>query len=263
MSEPVKLAVAQQKGGTGKTTVAINLAGALNDRGHDTLLVDLDPQGNATECLGFRKTYDAEPPTLFDALTDPEQRNIISDLVVEHEEMDLLPSSIDMTAVEPELTLARRSGEQLGPLLERIEEKYDYILVDCPPYLGNLMDNALLATENMVIPALAEETSKRGFELLFDHVDALGMEYELSIDDHAVVTNRIDVRKTQANEMVEWIRSAFDDTPVFEVRERAAIQRALSNHGSIFRKEPDCDQREVFEEMADTLDNEFLPEVTA
>jgi ATPases involved in chromosome partitioning len=263
MSEPAKLAVAQQKGGTGKTTIAINLAGALSDRGHDVLLVDLDPQGNATECLGFRDTYDAEPPTLFDALTDPKQRDMVDELVVEHEEMDLLPSSIDMTAVEPELTLARRSGEQLEPLLDRIQGTYDYILVDCPPYLGNLMDNALLATENIIIPALAEGTSKRGFELLFDHVDALGMEYEISIDEQAVVTNRIDIRKTQANEMIEWIESAFGDTPVFEVRERAAIQRALSNHGSIFTKEPSCDQRGVFEDMADTLDNEFLPEVTA
>lgn len=264
MDQPAKLAVTNQKGGVGKTAVAINLAGALNARGRDVLFVDLDPQGNATENLGFRELYDTEPPTLFNVLADAEQRSEIQDLVESHEEMDLIPSSIDMTAVEPELTLSRRSGEQLALALDHVEDGYDYVIIDCPPFLGNLMDNALYASRNILIPALAEDTSKRAFELLFDHVDALATDYEISIVERGVVINRIDVRKTQANEMIDWIESAFSDTPVWQVRERAAIQRALANGASIFVEEPDCDQRTVFEEMAANLDRQFeLGEVTA
>lgn len=257
MAETAQLAVTNQKGGVGKTAVAINVAGALNQRGRDVLFVDLDPQGNATENLGMREEYDAEPPTLFDILTESDRRDGIADIVRTHEEMDVVPSSIDMTAVEPELTLARRSGEQLALALDHVDDDYEYVIIDCPPFLGNLMDNALFAAQNILIPALAEDTSKRAFELLFDHVDALATDYEIAVLERGVVINRIDVRKTQANEMIEWINDAFDDTPVWEVRERAAIQRALANGASIFVQEPECDQLDVFEAMADSLDQQF------
>lgn len=257
MSEPAKMAVSNQKGGVGKTAVAINVAGALNQRGHDVLFVDLDPQGNATENLGMRSVYDKEPPSLFDVLSDPEKRDYITDLVLEHEEMYLLPSNIDMTAIEPELTLSRRSGQQLSLALEHVEDSYDYIIIDCPPFLGNLMDNALFAAQNTLIPALAETTSKRAFELLFDHISAIEKDYGIQIQERGVVANRIDVRKTQAQDMIEWIEDAFDDTPVWKVRERAAMQRALTNGGSLFTEEPDCDQIPVFEEIAANLDTQF------
>lgn len=257
MSEPAKLAVSNQKGGVGKTAVAINVAGALNQRGNDVLFVDLDPQGNATENLGMRSVYDKDPPSLFDVLSDPNKRDAVGDLILEHEEVDLLPSNIDMTAVEPELTLSRRSGQQLALALEHVEDAYDYVVIDCPPFLGNLMDNALYAAQNTLIPALAETTSKRAFELLFDHIGALEKDYDINIGEVGVVVNRIDVRKTQATDMLEWIENAFDDTPVWQVRERAAIQRSLANGGSIFVEEPECDQIPVFERIGKRLDRQF------
>lgn len=113
--------------------------------------------------------YDEEPLSLFDCLTDTEQREAIHDIFREHGEMDVVPSNIDMTAAEPELTLSRLSGEQLNLLLNEIEDEFVFIIVDCPSNLGNLMDNALFATRNVPIPALAEFKSKRAFELLFDH----------------------------------------------------------------------------------------------
>src|SRR6056297_3277179 len=101
-SDAARICVTNAKGGTGKTTVAINVAGALNERGRDVLFVDLDPQGNATEGLGMLDAYDAEPPTLFDALTDHERQHIVDDLVVEHSEMDVLPANIDLLQAEHE-----------------------------------------------------------------------------------------------------------------------------------------------------------------
>lgn len=250
MSKPYKLAVSNQKGGVGKTTVAINVAGALADRGNDVLFVDLDPQGNATENLGMMERYDDPEPNLFTCLTDPTERERVDEIVVEHDELNLIPSNIDMTAAEPELTLSRRSGEQLNLLLEQLDSDYDVVIVDCPPFLGNLMDNALFATQNVLIPALAESTSKRAFELLFDHVDALEYDYEIDIVDIGVVINRIDVRKKQATEMIEWIEAAFEDKPTWQIRERAAIQKALDSGHSLAKFDPECDMVEVFNEIA-------------
>jgi chromosome partitioning protein len=258
MPEPVKIAVSNQKGGVGKTAIAINVAGALHQQGHTVLFVDLDPQGNATENLGMRTVYDKDPPSLFDVLSDPQQRDRVNTLIRGHWEMDVLPSNIDMTAVEPELTLSRRSGQQLSLVLDHVENDYDFIIIDCPPFLGNLMDNALYAAQNILVPALAETTSKRAFELLFDHISALEKDYDIQIQECGIVINRIDVRKTQAQDMVEWIENAFDDTPVWKVRERAAIQRALANGGSLFIEEGDCDQLPVFEQVATHLATQFV-----
>ena len=266
MAETAKIAVTNQKGGVGKSTVAINVAGALNERGRDVLLVDIDPQGNATEDLGMPEAYDDEPPSLFDCLTDPEQRDRVTEIVREHEEMDVIPSNIDMTAAEPELTLSRRGGEQLDLLLQHVEQDYDYVIVDSPPNLGNLTDNALYATQNILIPALAESTSKRAFELLFDHVSALELDYEITIDEVGVVTNRIDVRKNQAQHMVDWIQEAFDDVPVWEVRERADVQYALEDGVSLLEYNDENDMCEVFLDIAEGLDRQFgfaEPEVKA
>jgi chromosome partitioning protein len=256
MAGPATLAVTNQKGGVGKTTVAINVAGALNQRGRDVLFVDLDPQGAATEGLGFVDAYDADPPSLFDVLTDPNQRDGLADLIVEHDEMDVVPSNIDMTAAEPELTLSRRGGEQLALALKSVIDPYDYVIVDCPPYLGYLTDNGLYATQNVLIPALAESTSKRALELLFDHIEALETDYEISIVERGVVGNRVE-ETNEAEEMMGWFRDAFPDIPVWEVRKRVALQRAFSAGGSIFEYDPELDMAEVFLEVAASLDEQF------
>jgi len=161
-----------------------------------------------------------------------------------------------MTAAEPELTLSRRGGEQLALALDGVADAYDYVLIDCPPYLGYLTDNALYAAQNLLIPALAESTSKRALELLFDHVEALEADYEISIVERGLVANRVE-ETNEAEEMMAWFRDAFDDIPVWEVRKRVALQRAFSAGGSIFEQDPDLDIADVFRDVAETLDEQF------
>ena len=256
VKHPATIAVSNQKGGVGKTTIAVNLAGALNQRGRDVLLVDLDPQGNATEGLGFGDAYDQEPPSIYEVLTDPEQRGEIKHLVREHAEMDVVPSNVDHHHTEREMTHVRRPTEQLALALEGVGQNYDYVLIDCPPSLGHLTDNALYAARNLVIPALAEGTSKRAVELLFDHVTSLERDFEISIQERAVIANRVE-QTNEASEMMEWFSRAFDDTPRFEVRKRVALQRAHSAGSSLFQYDPEVDMCDVFLDVAATLDEQF------
>lgn len=256
MDYPVILAVSNQKGGVGKTTVAVNVAGALNQRGRNVLLVDLDPQGNATEGLGFADAYDAQPPSLFDVLTDTEQRGAITEIIQEHAEMDVVPSNVDHHHTEREMTHVRRPTEQLSLALHELEEQYDYVLIDCPPSLGHLTDNALFAARNLLIPALAEGTSKRAVELLFDHVTTIERDFDILIRECALVANRVE-ETNEAADMLEWFDRAFDDTPRFEVRKRVALQRAHSAGVSLFEYDSTVDMCDMFLAVARALDEQF------
>jgi chromosome partitioning protein len=277
--------VTNAKGGTGKTTVAINVAGALNDRGHDVLFVDLDPQGNATEGLGLVEAYDAEPPTLFDALTG--RPEVLGELIVEHEEMDVVPASIDMLQAEHELTIAdliarsRAQGLDIDPealaqfainitpetvqsdhaldTLSRALETvsgYDYVIIDSPPFYGKLTDTGVFAAENILIPALAEATSERAIELLMDQMAAMEHQTGIRVETLGVVANRVE-NTSEADMMLEWFNAAFPDSPIWEIRKRVALQRAYSEGSSIFATVESCDMADVFGDIAATLDKQF------
>jgi len=295
-SGPSRICVTNAKGGTGKTTVAINVAGALNERGRDVLFVDLDPQGNATEGLGLVEEYDSGPPTLFDALTDHQRRDVVNDLVVDHPEMDVLPSSIDLLQAEHELTIAdliariksdpdRTDGiDALGELainvepdhvtgthalgaleatLDSLDRTYDYVIVDSPPFYGKLTDTGIFAARNVIVPALTEATSERAIELLIDQMAALEGQAGITINTVGVVANRIE-NTGEDRTMLQWLNEVFADFPVWEVRKRVALQRAFSAGTSIFDYEEAVDMESVFLEIATELDRQFgYAEVTA
>ncbi|SDR38223.1 chromosome partitioning protein [Natronobacterium texcoconense] len=258
MAEPARLCVTNQKGGVGKTTVAINLAGAFNDRGKDVLFVDIDPQGNATEGLGLLEAYDAEPPTLLDALVDPENVSK-EEIVYEHPEMDVVASNVDLNAASSTLPSEENAEMRLDRLLTQLEDEYDVVVVDCPPHLGVITDNGLCAAGNLVIPALAEPTSKRSLELLFDYMGALEMDHDVTIEPRALVANRIE-NTNAAAEMLAWFDDALPETPIYRVRKRVAFQRAFTDGHSVFEAEEEIDMSEVFASMAAKLDEQLLTE---
>lgn len=249
-----KIAVTNQKGGVGKTTLTINIAGALSKQGKEVLVVDLDPQGHATEGLGLQEKYEKQPPSLYDVLIDLDKKVLINDLIVEHEEFDVVPSNIDMFNAEPELTTSMRSRERLSMALDSLQKDYDYVLVDCPPSLGNLTDNAVLACRKVLIPAQAEGTSIRALEILFDQIDTLEETYGEEIEELALVANRVE-EDNEAKEMMEWFKSTFEGRfPIYEVRKRVALKRAWNNGVSIFNHNEDCDMEEVFGDIANYLE---------
>ncbi len=295
-SGAARVCVTNAKGGTGKTTVAINVAGALNHRGRDVLFVDLDPQGNATEGLGLVDAYDATPPSMFDVLTDASRRDVVNDLVVEHPEMDVLPANIDMLQAETELTIASLMArlrdrpndgagvdaladlainvtpadvtgpKALGALdeaLDAVEHAYDYVIVDSPPFYGKLTDTGIYAARNVLVPALTEATSERAIELLIDQIAALEGQADIEVSTLGVVANRVE-RTNEDRTMVAWLNEVFADFPVWEVRKRVALQRAFTAGRSIFEYEQSVDMAEVFLDIAAEMDRAVgAPEVTA
>ncbi len=296
MSGSHRICVTNAKGGTGKTTIAINLAGALNRQGHDVLFVDADPQGNATEGLGLTDAYDAGPPTLFDVLTDTEARAAVDDLLVEHPEMTVLPSNIDLLQAERELTIAeliaRLAGRpdlevgvealsamamNVGPefagrphalgvldeTLGAIDRTFDYVIIDSPPFYGKLTDACIYAAQNVLVPALTEATSERAIELLIDQIAALETQADIDVRTVGVVANRVETT-AEDETMIRWLEAVFEEYPLWEVRKRVALQRAFSAGVSLFEYDDTVDMADVFLDMATALDTQFeRTEVTA
>jgi chromosome partitioning protein len=285
---PARLCITNAKGGAGKTTIAINVAGALNELGREVLFVDLDPQGNATEGLGLLWAYDAAPPSLFDALTGGLAAEGMDELIVEHAEMDVVPSNVDMLQAEHELTVADLIAKaddgsidvdpgdlatlarwiepadvgtdhalaRLDAVLDAIGGPYDYVLVDSPPFYGQLTDAGIYAAGNVLVPALTEASSERAIELLITQLAALEERAGITVTTRGVVANRIE--ETNEDEtMLAWLGQVFADFPIWEVRKRVALQRAHSAGQSLFAYRPECDMTEVFMEIAADLVEQY------
>lgn len=246
--------MSNQKGGVGKTTTAINVAGALAERGQDVLLADLDPQGHATEGLGLADVYESPEPHFGSALTTIDEIPDTSELIYSHDEFDVIPANVDMFTLETDLTGAMRSRERLQILFDGLESDHDFLIVDCPPSLGHLTDNALLACQNVLIPALAEGTSIRALEILYDQIESIEQGYDTQINELGLVANRVE-HDGEASEMMSWFEDTFGgQLPVWEVRKRVALKRAWNNGVSIFAHEENSDMEAVFTEIASNLE---------
>ena len=197
------IAVANQKGGVGKTTTAVNLTAALGARGYRVLLVDLDPQGNSTSGLGVNKrdlrqsTYELLLSSLL-----PEQ-------VLRHTEfknVDLLPSNIALAGAEIELVELENRATRLKAALLRIREQYDFILIDCPPSLGIITINALTACDTVLIPIQCEYYALEGLSQLMITLRQVKRLYNPRIEIEGVVLTMYDGRLNLTTQVVEELK---------------------------------------------------------
>ena len=228
-----RIAISNQKGGVGKTTDAICLAGALADAGHDVLAADLDPQGWLTIRLGLQEAYEAEAPSLFNGMLQPREHDV-HDLIVEHDEFDVLPSNVDMFTLEKKLIgSGRQPNQRLRILLEDInEDEYDFLVVDAPPSLGPINDSVLIATERVVIPVKADRLSRLAIDHLLNQIESIENHYGLDIGIAGVLVSDVDYPLDNSQEdALEWFRDTFSMAPVEVIRHRVGIERSLDRGG--------------------------------
>jgi len=264
---PAIVAMLNQKGGVGKTTLTIHVAGALADRGLDILVVDLAPEGALTSILGYDNAYSDlnREVSLHELLMDPSRAGNIGNLVLEGEEFDLLPANermVDRTGGE--LNGEPRARERLKMVLDELGTGYDAVLVDNMPSINVLTDNALVASDGVLIPAYAEALSVQGLDRLQKQIDSV-REYFGAVRILGIVANRVEHNK-QADAMLEQLHTEFEDglgIPVFDVYKRVDLQRAIAaQERSIFAaKELDSDMAEVIAEIAATVDGELVGQV--
>ena len=263
-TSPAIVAMLNQKGGVGKTTLTIHVAGALADRELDVLVVDLAPEGALTSILGYDEAYsdlDREV-SLHELLLDPSRAAGVENLVLEGEEFDLLPSNermVDRTGGE--LNGEPRARERLKMALDELGAGYDVVLVDNMPSINVLTDNALVASDGVLIPAYAEALSVQGLDRLQKQIDSV-REYFGTVRILGIVANRVEHNK-QADAMLEQLHAEFEDglgIPVFDVYKRVDLQRAIAaQERSIFAAEElDTDMAEVIAEIAALVDDELV-----
>jgi chromosome partitioning protein len=206
--ESTVLAVVNQKGGVGKSTTSVNLAASLGAVGHKTLLVDLDPQGNATSGFGLNKNQ--RELCIYNALLgDTDIGSIVEP--VEIEGVFVVPATIQLAGAEIELVSAFSRETKLKTILDSIRNDFEFVIIDCPPSLGLLTINALTAADGLLIPIQCEYYALEGLSKLLDSVRLVKTHLNPALEVFGVVMTMYDSRTRLAQQVVDEVRDFFGE----------------------------------------------------
>ena len=240
-------AVTNQKGGVGKTTTAVNLAACVAEAGYDSLLIDIDPQANATVGLGLGK--DAEL-TIYDVLTE----SIPLDQVIVATDIDhlfVVPSGPDLAGATVELPRITGSETLLREALAPVRERYAFILIDCPPSLGPLTVNALVAADRVIVPVQAEYYALEGLAAMLDTLALIQRELNPRLTVAGMLLTMYDARTRLAQDVEAEVRQHFPEL-MFEtvIPRNVRIGEAPSYGKPVIHYDPHCAGSDAYFELA-------------
>lgn len=202
------IAVANQKGGVGKTTTSVNLAACLAKAGKKVLLVDIDPQGNSTSGLGVDKRRVEK--TVYDCLINEEKMENVA-IPTQYDNLFVCPSNLDLSGAEVELISVMGRENRLKQSLEGVTDEYDFILIDTPPSLGLITINTLTAASSVLIPIQCEFYALEGVSQLIETIKRIKKALNPSLFIEGIVMTMYDARTNLAVEVVDEVKRFFPD----------------------------------------------------
>lgn len=201
------ISVANQKGGVGKTTTTVNLSTILAKRGKNILLIDADPQGNATSGLGVTKEVEL---SFYDVLIgETEIEETLQDTIIKN--LKICPSNISLAGAEVQLVPMMSREQRLKTKLDKVKEKYDYILIDCPPSLGLITLNAFTASDSVLIPIQCEYFALEGLGQLLNTVNLVKKHLNKNLDIEGALLTMYDARTNLSNQVVKEVKKYFEN----------------------------------------------------
>ena len=201
------VSLANQKGGVGKTTTTVNLGTILAKKGKKVLLIDADPQGNATSGLGIDK--DCELSTYDILVSDTKMEDVIQDTIIKN--LKLCPANMNLAGAEVELVSMMSREQRLKEKLEEIKDKFDYILIDCPPSLGLITLNAFTASNSVLIPVQCEYFALEGLGQLLNTINLVKKHLNKEIKIEGALLTMYDIRTNLSNQVVKEVKKYFDN----------------------------------------------------
>lgn len=248
------IALANQKGGVGKTTTTVNLGAALASHDKRVLIIDADPQGNATSGLGIKKSAIEDEHEIYDVLVrGVKPVDVI--LKTSHDNLEIIPATIRLAGAELELAPVMARETRLKEAIATVEDQYDYILIDNPPSLGLITINTFTAADAVLIPVQAEYYALEGLGQLLSSITQIKSLLNPDLGIEGVLLTMVDGRTNLSNEVEEAVRNYFNEEQVYHtvIPRNVRLSEAPSHGLAIIDYDPKSKGSEVYTKLAEEV----------